>query len=342
MRIGYYNQVIGLDRETNQQSFCDRTIDYNLRNNISVFELCSQELDFSVDKLTKILKLTKENNLRLMISQSLTEDSHHQLKTITDMLDSINLDLTNKIVMSAEYFLEHNQTIPASIRHRLAVKSNKDCIEEVLDLSKCFNIPVSYSLTKDDKTNEWIDRCLETWTKTDGPPLIYSHFPCQEGIVDSIVEFVSSLQFNEVDVLLQNNLCCKMGINSLSEKTTTVHLEQEWSLYKYSILEKSQTIYQHIRQLLKDKKNNNVLAFYHLIEEGLLLHENKGQAINALQHVWGYFKKVASIDQKHHFLNLVDQYHRDEVSLKIVKNYLKALASQYKESYLLKSLYFDL
>ena len=112
MRIGYYNQVIGLDRETNQQSFCDRTIDYNLRNNISVFELCLQELDFSLDKLTKILKLTKENNLRLMISQSLTEDSHHQLKTITDMLDSINLDLTNKIVMSAEYFLEHNQTIP--------------------------------------------------------------------------------------------------------------------------------------------------------------------------------------------------------------------------------------
>ena len=94
--------------------------------------------------------------------------------------------------------------------------------------------------------------------------------------------------------------------------------------------------------MLKDKTERISVPFYRLIEEGLMVKENKGQAINTLQHVWGYFKKVSSDEEKQSLLGLIDAYQSDEIDLNTVKDYLQQLAIKYKEAYLLKSLYFYL
>ena len=59
------------------------------------------------------------------------------------------------------------------------------------------------------------------------------------------------------------------------------------------VLEHSQQIYNKIRQLLKDKSAYPVIEFYRLIDEALLMSVKPGNAINAAEHMWGYFKDIS-------------------------------------------------
>jgi UV DNA damage endonuclease len=75
-------------------------------------------------------------------------------------------------------------------------------------------------------------------------------------------------------------------------------IEQEWSKLKYVVLEKSPQLYNEIRQLLTVKVGYSRDEFLRLIELALTLEEHTGYTVNALQHVWGYFKKVVTEDEK--------------------------------------------
>ncbi|MDF2952385.1 MAG: UV-endonuclease UvdE, partial [Anaerocolumna sp.] len=47
---------------------------------------------------------------------------------------------------------------------------------------------------------------------------------------------------------------------------------------------------------------------YQIIEGALEKETTIGEAINAAQHVWGYFKEIASEKEKSDFLKLVESY----------------------------------
>lgn len=59
---------------------------------------------------------------------------------------------------------------------------------------------------------------------------------------------------------------------------------------------------------------------------------------NAYEHVWGYFKKVATPEERQHFFTLLDQMTETDDQALL---YLKKLAEKYQIDYLLASHFFD-
>jgi UV DNA damage endonuclease len=118
-------------------------------------------------------------------------------------------------------------------------------------------------------------------------------------------------------------------------------IEQEWSKLKYVVLEKSPTIYNEIRQLLTVKVGYSKDEFLRLTELAFSYEENQGFVINSLQHVWGYFKKSANLEEKAEFEKKLQDYASGSVSLVEIKSFLHQLANKYNQAYLLKSYYFQ-
>lgn len=67
-----------------------------------------------------------------------------------------------------------------------------------------------------------------------------------------------------------------------------------------------------------------------------------GKAVNAAQHVWGYFKDKASNSENKRFLNLLQKFLSGQGGIQAAKNNLLLLAKKYHEDYLLKGFYFHL
>ena len=139
-----------------------------------------------------------------------------------------------------------------------------------------------------------------------------------------------------------NNEILNQVTSNLQKKNVPIHkIEQEWSKLKYVVLEKSPQLYNEIRQLLTVKVGYSKDEFLRLIELALNLEENSGHAINTLQHVWGYFKKVASAEEKAAFEKKLRDYASGSEILSELKSYLHILSVKYDRKYLLKSYYFQ-
>ena len=85
----------------------------------------------------------------------------------------------------------------------------------------------------------------------------------------------------------------------------------------------------------------NVLAFYNSVDEAMKMEDRINQNVNALQHVWGYFKKLVDDKTKLKYMELIDEYTNEKIELKKVKRFLYKLSELYEVSYLLDSYYFD-
>lgn len=117
------------------------------------------------------------------------------------------------------------------------------------------------------------------------------------------------------------------------------HLEDEWARYKYLVLEHSTSAYHKIRELLKDKSLYPVEEFYQLIDDSLKREVLTGGAMNAAQHVWGYFKKSTDEYEKQKFEALIMKLSAGG-SNHSIKRFLLQLAIDQNQTYLLNSLYF--
>ncbi|HBZ41613.1 MAG: hypothetical protein A2Y20_04160 [Firmicutes bacterium GWF2_51_9] len=117
-------------------------------------------------------------------------------------------------------------------------------------------------------------------------------------------------------------------------------LEKEWARYKYLILEKDPKIYQGIRRMLNDKTDAPAIEFYRLVDEAMLKEEDRGVAINAYQHVFGYFKQSWDAKRKAEFQDLLDQYRRGEIESREIKKVLYEEAIRINERYLIDSYFF--
>lgn len=128
-----------------------------------------------------------------------------------------------------------------------------------------------------------------------------------------------------------------MSISYRSE--TFSNLEEVWARYKYLVLEHSASIYQQIRTLLKDKEHEVTHAFFALIEQALATPVTLGSVMNAYQHVTGYYKHLASGEEKA-LLRVSEEAlkenfeNRDKIKAELLK-----LAQKYEQTYLLQSFY---
>ena len=116
--------------------------------------------------------------------------------------------------------------------------------------------------------------------------------------------------------------------------------EKLWARNKYLVLSKSHKYYLSIRDYLK-LEEVNVETVESFIDRAKSLRESPKDVVNAYQHIWGYFKDDASIEEKEKFLGLLDQYKNGEVDKNIPLSYLKDLLKKYPNDYLENSTIFE-
>ena len=78
-----------------------------------------------------------------------------------------------------------------------------------------------------------------------------------------------------------------------------------WREEKYHVMFYSQKHYNQIRQAMREQQPYAVIA--QLISQALSETPTIGSMQNACQHMWGYFKKLASMDEKELYRQLLDE-----------------------------------
>ena len=260
-------------------------------------------------------------------------------------------------------FIRNFELLNREVKERLVVENDDKSynIGEVLEIGRSINVPVvfdnlhnevlPYDPSKDDYY--WINQCKKTWEKEDGTQKI--HYSQQDKVkrsgahsntigITKFMDFIKGIN-HEIDIMLEvkdKNLSAIKCINGISKDKSIAALELEWSKYKYNILEHSNLHYNKIRELLKNKNDYPVIQFYNIIEEALDMEETIGSTINAILHVWGYFKNISTENEKNKFMKLLEEYKEGKKSKNTVKRFLWKIALKYEEAYLLNSYYFDL
>ena len=120
------------------------------------------------------------------------------------------------------------------------------------------------------------------------------------------------------------------NLNQISQYQTL------WARNKYLVLSHSSRIYLEIRQYLKSD-SVEVERVQDLIDQAIVLPENRGQVSNAFQHVWGYFKKKASTTEKEDFMYLLLRYQSGQAEQKDLVRAVKDLLVKYPNPYLQQS-----
>lgn len=291
------------------------------------------------------------------------------------VLSNLSTNSENKIILhiggaygdktaAIERFSENYMKLPVAVKDRLVIENDDRIynIQDALHLGEKLSIPVVFdnlhhNVNPPQENNSdtyWIQRAFETWRVQDGKQKIhYSQENPQkrrgahsETInLDQFLWFYKKMEDPIPDIMLEvkdKNLSAVKCINGSSENRKIASLEDEWALYKYNILERSPSIYQEIRNLLKDKTKYPVEDFYRLIDMGMSEVPSIGNQVNALQHVWGYFKVKASEKEKISMNKWMKDFKDEKITISFMKKKLNRLALKYNEAYLNNSYFFVL
>ncbi len=259
-------------------------------------------------------------------------------------------------------FVFEYERLDSTIKRRIVIENDEKSYNtcEVLEIAHRVGAPAVFdnlhhaiNPCHDAGTDAgWIRACAATWKPQDGRQKI--HYSQQapgkkpgahaDSIrIDEFLAFYETVQGENIDIMLEvkdKNLSAVKCVNCTSVSTRLFRLELDWSRYKYLILEKAPAIYQDIRKLLKNRETYLGIEFYHLVETALQSEISVGNAVNAAEHVWGYFKKLASEDEKTRFFRRLEAFERGEAGQSSYKKYLLNLAYKYEQQYLIDSLYF--
>lgn len=303
-----------------------------------------------------------------VVSRAVKDLEYH-----TRVLDSLGVGTQCKIVLhiggiyndkehAVKRFIENYQSLDPSIKRRLVIENDDKSytIADVLQISSQLSIPVIFdnlhhqinpcAIDKDEMY--WINEARKTWENEDGKQKIhYSQQALHKNpgshsdtiAIHPFMDFYNRINSKDIDIMLEvkdKNLSAVKCINSTASDKDIRTLELEWARYKYIVLEKSHADYNAIRQLLKDKNNYPAVYFYSIIEQALNKQTDVGEAINAAEHVWGYFKAVATDKEKQLFIDNIHKYKKGCIELKAIKSFLLKMTLKYDQKYLLESYYF--
>ncbi len=303
--------------------------------------------------------------------EGIVERAALDLKYHSRFLDCLGATSENKIILhlggvygeperARERFAQNYKKLSEDIKEKLVLENDDRSytICDILETASKLKIPVVYdnlhNKVKDcgsaDDLN-WIKECSKTWAKKDGRQKIHysqQNPDKQAGAhtgtigINEFMEFYRSLGNIELDIMLEvkdKNISAVKCINCTSDSTSKGLLQKDWARYKYLIMEKSQEGYKAAGRLFGNNEYP-AIEFYNLTEENLDLDNQKGEAVNAAEHVWGYFKNTATDPEKKKFFRALEKYADDNGSLASVKKILYSLAYKYDSGYLLESYYF--
>lgn len=270
-----------------------------------------------------------------------------------------------------ERFCDSYQKLSDVVKKRLIIENDDKIynIEEVLAIGLKMGIPVVYDNLHHEINHvepayddaHWIAQTKITWKPVDGRQKVHYSQQAKGKRTGSHSDFIHIEPFlayykavsgDAIDIMLEvkdKNLSCVKCVHCTSEDMDIKMIEQAWSKYKYAILERSQAKYLEIRALFNkhrtfsqtaDAKGFSPVDFYTLIDDSMGLELDHGNAVNALTHVWGYFKAFASSSERTTFFKFFDAYQNKTGPIEPVKNHLFKLSKKYELDYLLRSYYF--
>ena len=287
-------------------------------------------------------------------------------------LDALQLDSTHKIILhvggkygdtasAISRFASVYRDLDPAITRRLILENDGSIytIAEVLDLCHTIGAPAIYdnlhnAINPADATKTddyWISLCKQTWKPGDGAQKTHYSQQGQNKVrgahsetiaIDLFLDYCHGLTDEKPDMMLEvkdknrSAVKCQLCLGTPNQRL----LETEWGRYKYSVLERSPADYQAIREMLKDKAANHSQLFYETVEGAMQLPEHKGRALNALEHVWGYFSDLATPAEAKQYVSRRDAYFNGDLPLEKVKQTLYRLSQKYRQDYLLGSYYF--
>jgi UV DNA damage endonuclease len=307
--------------------------------------------------------------------KDVVEATIRDLEYHTTFMDAMGLGSENKIILhvgggygnhreAMERFALHAEDLSPQIKSRLVLENDERIfnIEEVLELSEVVRVPVVFDILHHQANpsapsgapESWITAASKTWGPLDGPPKL--HYSQQDKgkktgahsvtiSLDDFIDFIDMVKPYHPDIMLEvkdKNLSAVKCMNALAGDKKISRLEQEWALYKYNVLEHAPNGYNQIRQLLKEKDEYPVRDFYGKIEEALGTPVTAGNARNAAEHVWGYFKSQAEPTEKARFERLLSGFGTGTNAGSSMKTFLLKLQEKYQDEYLKQSLYFYL
>lgn len=109
-----------------------------------------------------------------------------------------------------------------------------------------------------------------------------------------------------------------------------------WAENKYLVLSHSSNIYNEIRQYLKNEEVE-VSLVQEMIDRACQIPEHRGQVCNAFQHIWGYFKKKATENERKDYMLLLDCYRFGQASKEDLIAKTRDLLERYPNTYLQNS-----
>ncbi len=291
------------------------------------------------------------------------------------VLDNLGVDRSNKIILhvggayndkieALKRFERNYRLLPEPVRNRLVLENDDRIynIEDLLEIGRKLHVPVVYDNLHNSvnpggggkSDAHWISECKSTWSTQDGQQKIHysqqnplkkpgSHSPFIR--IREFMEYCGGIGRDDIDIMLEvkdKNLSAVKCILCASGRGSMRELEREWAKYKYKVLENAPSDYLAIRRLLSEKNRYPAVEFYELIEHALQTEGTAGNAVNAAQHVWGYFKNDATQKEKLAFNKAVDSFGMGRLPIAAVKRLLLKMALKYEQRYLLDSYYFIL
>ena len=126
----------------------------------------------------------------------------------------------------------------------------------------------------------------------------------------------------------------------MNNKVERVQCQKLWAKNKYLVLSYSSNIYLEIRTYLKQEEVS-LEKVNKLIKQAISLPEDKGQVTNALHHVWGYFKKLATKEEKDNFFEMIEEYHNNKYKKEDLIKEVQYLLKKYPNKYLEESAFIN-
>lgn len=292
----------------------------------------------------------------------------------TRFLDALGVDYRNKIILhiggvygdkesAVKRFADNWLRLPEQVRERLVIENDERCfnIRDVLQIGTELGISVVFdnlhnSINPPEGGQldpvDWIKKCKPTWKIEDGRQKI--HYSQQSDVgqkgahsdtiyIRPFLSFYKEIKELEPDIMLEvkdKNISALKCINCTSGNIKRITLEKEWAAYKYAVMERSYRLYSEIGGMFRETGPVDAVKFYEKLEEAGKMEYDIGNAINTVEHVWGYFKRKAEESERKRFQKLLEESRVDIRKLISVKRFLFKLAQKYEEKYLIGAYYF--
>lgn len=119
------------------------------------------------------------------------------------------------------------------------------------------------------------------------------------------------------------------------------NFQQSWSKNKYWVMSRKQQAYNEIRQLAKnnDWNHEKQVRYEEILHEFEVTQPTTKTLTVAYQHIWGYFKKQATVQEKETYKVLLKNFAEDNQAM---ADFLQQLTQKYQPAYLLQIRWPDL